>query len=60
MISGSLPLAVIDQAVALVSLRSISATRQPVNPAGVITSQGDIALRAGVARSIYSVDGSGD
>jgi subtilisin family serine protease len=58
-ISGLLPLAVIDEAVALDTLSSISATPRPVNHAGAITSQGDIALRADLARTINSVDGTG-
>ncbi len=58
-ISGSLPLAAIEETVALGNLRSISATPRPINHAGAITSQGDIALRTSVARSVFSVDGSG-
>ena len=44
LVSGLLPVAAIDQAVALASLRSISAAIAPVNNAGSVTSQGDIAV----------------
>ena len=58
LVSGLLPVAAIDQAVALASLRSISAAIAPVNNVGSVTSQGDIALRALAGRTTYSVDGT--
>jgi subtilisin family serine protease len=58
-VSGMLPVARIDRAAALSSLRSISASRPPVRNMASVTSQGDIALRADVARSDYAVDGTG-
>jgi hypothetical protein len=59
MVSGLLPVAALERAVALSSLRSISASRSPRRHMASITSQGDIALRADVARSDFSVDGTG-
>jgi hypothetical protein len=58
-VSGLLPVAAIDRAVALESLQSVSASPRPVRNAGSVTSQGDVALRADVARAASSVDGSG-
>lgn len=58
-ISGLLPVAAIDRAVALKSLQSLSASPRPVLNTGSITSQGDAALRADVARAAFNVDGSG-
>jgi hypothetical protein len=58
-VSGLLPFASIERALALQSVRSITASPRPITHAGSITSQGDVALRADIARSAYSVDGSG-
>ncbi len=58
-VSGLLPLAKVDAALALDSLRSLTASPRPIQHAGSITSQGDAALRADLARSTYAVDGSG-
>ncbi len=58
-VSGLLPVAVIDKAVALPSLRSISVSPRPIHNAGSVTSQGDVAMRADIARALYGVDGSG-
>ena len=58
-VSGLLPVAAIDKAVALASLRSISASPAPIRNVGSVTSQGDIALRAIAGRTTYSVDGTG-
>jgi subtilisin family serine protease len=58
-VSGLLPLDVLDQAVELTSLRSIVGSPRPITHAGSITSQGDIALRAAAARSVHGVDGTG-
>ena len=59
LVSGLIPVAAIDQAVALASLRSISASIPPISNVGDVTSQGDIALRAMDARTTYGVDGTG-
>ena len=58
-VSGLLPLNKVDQALTLPSLRSMTASPRPIRHAGSITSQGDVALRADLARSTYAVDGSG-
>ena len=58
-VSGVFPIARLDKAVALPRLRSITASPRPVRNAGAVTSQGDSAMRADVARSLYGVDGSG-
>ena len=58
-VSGLLPVAAIERAVGLTSLRSISASPAPIRNAGSVTSQGDIALRAVDARTAYDVDGNG-
>ena len=58
-VSGLLPLAALDRAVALDSLQAIAASPPPVRNAGSVTSQGDVGLRADVARAGFAVDGSG-
>jgi len=58
-VSGLLPFDAIEAALALPGLRSLSAALQPITHAGSITSQGDIGLRAHVARATYGVDGTG-
>ncbi|MDH5305218.1 MAG: FG-GAP-like repeat-containing protein [Gammaproteobacteria bacterium] len=58
-VSGLLPYAAIERALALPSVRSMSAARRPIRHAGAITSQGDVALRANIARSAFAVDGTG-
>jgi len=58
-VSGQLPVASIRKAAALKSLRAIYAAPRPVRNTGAVTSQGDIAMRADIARSLYGVDGSG-
>ena len=58
-VTGMLPVAAINRAASLKSLRSIHATPRPVHNTGSITSQGDVAMRADIARSVYGVDGSG-
>jgi hypothetical protein len=58
-VSGRLPFSAIREALELPGLRSISATPPPITHAGSITSQGDVALRADIARSNYHVDGTG-
>ncbi|MDX1404559.1 MAG: PKD domain-containing protein [Woeseiaceae bacterium] len=59
LVSGYLPVAAIEDAAALPSLRAISAAIAPIRSAGSINSQGDVALQATVARTTYGVDGSG-
>jgi hypothetical protein len=58
-VSGMLPVDVIDQAVELDSLMAISASPKPILSTGSVTSQGDVAMHADIARSSYSVDGTG-
>jgi PKD repeat protein len=58
-VSGFFPLAALEDAAALSSLRSIEASPVPIKNAGSITSQGDFALRAAAARAAHGVDGSG-
>jgi len=58
-VSGLLPIALVEKAAALTSLRSISASPAPIRNVGSVTSQGDLALRAVNARTAHSVDGSG-
>ena len=58
-VSGLLPLSAIDAALELASLRSLSASRPPIRHTGSVTSQGDAALRADIARSSFAVDGTG-
>jgi PKD repeat protein len=59
LVSGYIPVAAIEDAAALTSLRSISAAIAPIRNVGDVTSQGDAALQAAVARTTYNVDGSG-
>jgi len=58
-VSGLLPVALIKQAAGLDSLRSIHATPRPIHNTGSVTSQGDVAMRADIARTVHGVDGSG-
>jgi len=58
-VSGLLPLGMVRRAAALDNLRSIAASPPPIRNAGSITSQGDSALRADVARPFHGVDGTG-
>jgi hypothetical protein len=58
-VSGMLPVSAIEDALALDSIRSLSAAPPPITHSGSITSQGDAALAADVARTSYAVDGSG-
>jgi subtilisin family serine protease len=58
-VTGEIPVAAINSAASLKSLRSIHATPRPVRNTGSITSQGDVAMRADIARSVYGVNGSG-
>jgi len=58
-VSGWLPVAAIDKAVALKGLRFISASFRPITNVGDVTSQGDAAMRADIARSVNGVNGTG-
>lgn len=60
-VSGWLPLGVINRAVDLKSLRFISASYRPVTNVGSVTSQGDAAMYADLARedNIPVLDGVG-
>ena len=58
-VSGQLPYTAIEEALALPGLRSMSASPPAITHVGAITSQGDSALRADIARSAYAVDGTG-
>jgi chitodextrinase len=58
-VSGLLPVAAIKQAAVLNSLISIHATLPPIRNTGSVTSQGDVAMRADIARADLGVDGSG-
>lgn len=58
-VTGQLPVTAIRKAAALKSLRAIHAAPRPVRNAGAVTSQGDVAMRADIARSVFGVDGSG-
>lgn len=57
-VSGYLPLAAVKRASGLDSLSHLAASI-PMTNAGSVTSQGDIAMRADVARADNSLDGSG-
>ena len=58
-VAGMLPVKNLQRAASLASLRSISPAYPAVNSVGHVTSQGDIALRADIARADNSVDGTG-
>lgn len=58
-VSGWFPLAAVDRAVKLKSLRFIAASLRPQLHVGAVTSEGDRAMRAELARSAFGVDGSG-
>jgi len=58
-VAGMLPVGSIEAAASLPTLRSITVSYPPVQRVGAVTSQGDVALRADIARSANSVDGTG-
>ena len=58
-VSGRLPLEALDELAGLDSLQFARAGHRPWTNVGLTTSQGDIAMRADVARSTFGVDGSG-
>jgi hypothetical protein len=58
-VSGWLPLGLVKQALQLESVRFISASLRPLTHTGIVTSQGDDAMRANLARTQFGVDGTG-
>jgi len=58
-VSGWLPLGIVKKALALDSLRFISASYRPVTNAGSVTSQGDLAMYADLARDDKGLNGTG-
>ncbi|KYC40660.1 peptidase S8 [Scytonema hofmannii PCC 7110] len=58
-VSGMLPIEAIDNMANLNSLQFARPAYQPLANVGLTTSQGDIAMKADVARSIFNVDGTG-
>jgi hypothetical protein len=59
MVSGFLPIDKIDQLEAIVGLQFASPSLVPQKSAGIVTSQGDVSLKADIARASYGVDGTG-
>jgi hypothetical protein len=57
-VSGHLPIRAIPAIARLESLQSASST-VPITNAGNVTSQGDVTMRSGVARTTFGVDGTG-
>jgi len=58
-VSGWLPMGQLRQVLAESELRSISASLQPLNRVGSVTSEGDAAMGSDLARADFVVDGSG-
>ncbi len=58
-VAGMLPIEQIATAASLDSLRSISVAYPAIRSIGAVTSQGDVALRADLARANHGVDGTG-
>ncbi len=58
-VSALFPIANVDQLESLASLRFARPEYKPKTNFGDVTSQGDVALRADLARATYGVDGSG-
>ena len=59
MISGQLPIAALSQLAQLDSLQFARPVYDPITHVGRTTSQGDISMRADVARRTFGVSGSG-
>jgi len=57
-VSGQLPISAIPAAAGLASLR-FAQSAAAMTQVGSVTSQGDHAIRSGIARSIFGVSGSG-
>ena len=57
-VSGQLPISAIPAAAGLASLR-FAQSAAAMTQVGSVTSQGDHAIRSGIARSIFGVNGSG-
>ncbi|MDH3346612.1 MAG: PKD domain-containing protein [Desulfobulbaceae bacterium] len=58
-VSGWLPIGAINRASKLNSLRFISASYRPITNTGAVTSQGDVAMYADIARSTTGLTGAG-
>ncbi|MCH8042669.1 MAG: S8 family serine peptidase [Planctomycetes bacterium] len=58
-VSGRIPLDMLDDMAALESLQFASPTANPRTNVGLVTSQGDVAMNADAARATFGVDGSG-
>jgi subtilase family protein/Big-like domain-containing protein/Calx-beta domain-containing protein len=58
-VSGRLPLDAVDEMAALESVQFASAALRPWTNVGLTDSQGDAAMNADDARSLFGVDGSG-
>ncbi|MEX2113552.1 MAG: Calx-beta domain-containing protein, partial [Pirellulales bacterium] len=57
--AGELSIEALDEFAGLPSLSFARPSYKPITAVGIVDSQGDPALRADVARSIYGLDGSG-
>ena len=58
-VSGYLPIDKLGELKSIGVLRFARPSYRPIHNVGAVTSQGDAAMRADVARSIYNVDGTG-
>jgi RTX calcium-binding nonapeptide repeat (4 copies)/Subtilase family len=58
-VSGLLPINAIDDVSGLASLKSIQPAYKSITNVGAVNSQGDLGLRANVARTNFSVNGTG-
>ena len=58
-VSGYLPIDKLDELKNVSSLKFVRPSYQPIHSVGAVTSQGDTSLRSYVARTTYSVDGTG-
>ena len=59
LISGYLPIDKLSELKNIAALKYARPTYQPIHRVGAVTSQGDKAMRADIARTTYSVDGTG-
>jgi len=58
-VSGLLPIGAIDKMATLDSLKFSRPAYKPATNVGLVTSQGDVSMKADVARTRFGVDGSG-
>ena len=58
-VSGYLPIDKLGELKNVGVLKFARPSYKPIHHVGAVTSQGDVAMRANVARTIYSVDGAG-